>query len=117
MRERVNIVSKKDLTISWFSGTGGGGQHRNKHRNCCRMHHAASGVTATGQSHKDRPSNQNEAWRNLLVNPIFKAWVNQTAAKLNGLPTPEESVEEMMVEKNLRVEVRDESGKWVDSPT
>ncbi len=114
MKEKVNLVSKKDLRITWFSGSGGGGQHRNKHSNCCRIHHPPSGVTAVGQSHKDRPSNQREAFRNLVDNKIFKAWLNTTAARINGRPSPEEVVEEMMNPRNLRVEVRDETGKWRD---
>jgi peptide chain release factor 1 len=38
--------------VSWFAGTGKGGQHRNKHQNCCRMLHRPTGIvrTATGRS-------------------------------------------------------------------
>lgn len=46
--------------ISWFAGTGSGGQHRNKHQNCCRMLHKPTGLVrqATGKS---RTSNLREA--------------------------------------------------------
>jgi len=33
MRELAFSVTKKDLEITYFSGTGKGGQHRNKHKN------------------------------------------------------------------------------------
>lgn len=58
-------LTKKDFNVDWFSGTGGGGQHRNKHMNCCRITHIATGLRATGQSHRDRPSNQAEAFERL----------------------------------------------------
>lgn len=38
-----------DLKVEWYSGTGAGGQHRNKHQNSCRMTHIPSGVVVTSQ--------------------------------------------------------------------
>ncbi|WP_242480293.1 peptide chain release factor-like protein [Rhodovibrio sodomensis] len=44
--------SEDAYEISWFAGTGSGGQHRNKHANCCRIRHLPTGLvrTATGRS-------------------------------------------------------------------
>ena len=42
-------IPKDDLRIEWYSGTGAGGQHRNKHQNSCRITHIPSGVVATAQ--------------------------------------------------------------------
>jgi len=58
MRELLFSVTKKDLEITYFSGSGGGGQHRNRHKNCVRMYHPDSGVRTTGQSHKEKRSNE-----------------------------------------------------------
>lgn len=58
-------LTKKDFKVDWFSGTGAGGEYRNKHQNCCRITHIESGLRATGQSHRDRPSNQREAFTKL----------------------------------------------------
>lgn len=41
--------SEDQLRVEWFSGTGKGGQHRNRHQNSCRMVHERSGITATAQ--------------------------------------------------------------------
>jgi len=39
--------TKKDFKIDWYSGSGAGGQHRNKHQNCCRIIHIESGFSET----------------------------------------------------------------------
>lgn len=57
--------TKKDFRVDWFSGTGGGGQYRNKHQNCCRIVHIETGLMATGQSHRERPANQKQAFNSL----------------------------------------------------
>lgn len=40
---------ERDLRVEWFSGTGSGGQHRNKHQNCCRLIHLPSGLEVRSQ--------------------------------------------------------------------
>lgn len=71
-KKRVTKITRKDLDIHYFSGSGSGGQHRNKHQNCVRINHPESGATVTGQSHKERQSNLKEALQNLKGNPKFK---------------------------------------------
>ena len=47
----ANITIKEsDLRIEWFSGTGCGGQHKNKHQNSCRLIHTPTGITQTAQT-------------------------------------------------------------------
>lgn len=56
-------LTKKDFKVSWFSGTGAGGQHRNKHQKCCRITHIETGISAVGQNSRSRESNQAQAFR------------------------------------------------------
>lgn len=42
-------INESDLKIEWYSGTGAGGQHRNKHQNSCRLTHLPTGVLVTAQ--------------------------------------------------------------------
>lgn len=105
-------VTKKDLKVEFFSGTGAGGQHRNKHQNCVRIHHKDSGATVTGQSNRNRQSNIREAMQNLVKHPKFKIWhCGQVAGALGG-KTIEQIVEKQMRPMNLRVETKNENGQW-----
>lgn len=63
-------LTKKDFKLEWFSGTGAGGQHRNKHQNCCRITHIATGMMETGQNSRERPSNQRDAFTKLAKRVI-----------------------------------------------
>lgn len=39
-----------DLIVEWYSGSGAGGQHRNKHMNSARVTHRPSGLVRTAQT-------------------------------------------------------------------
>lgn len=49
---------ESDLNINWFSGTGSGGQHRNKHMNSCRITHIPTGLVTTSQCRSRQNSYQ-----------------------------------------------------------
>lgn len=100
-KELIFSATKKDFKIDWFSGTGHGGQYRNKHPNCCRITHKESGLTATGQEHRDRPSNQKAAF-NRLVEMLIKHY------KLDEKPTrAHKSKEQIRVYHEPRNNVKD----------
>ena len=63
-------LSKKDFRIEWFSGQGGGGQHRNKHDNCCRIIHIETGIRAIGTASRHRVVNQKAAFAHLAARLI-----------------------------------------------
>ena len=46
---KQQTIPNSDLRIEWYSGTGAGGQHRNKHQNSCRITHIPTGEVATAQ--------------------------------------------------------------------
>lgn len=64
-REVVKSYTKADFEIDWFSGQGAGGQHRNKHQNCCRITHTATGLRAQATESRERPANQARAFKRL----------------------------------------------------
>lgn len=112
MREKLFSLTKKDFEIQWFSGTGAGGQHRNKHQNCCRLYHPASGVRVTGQSNRDRIANQKEAINNLINHPQFSLWFNRKVMECLEKETIDEKVKKAMSPDNLKIECKDENGRW-----
>lgn len=54
------MLNDSELRIEWYSGTGAGGQHRNKHQNSCRLTHTPTGIVATAQC-RSRENSLNEA--------------------------------------------------------
>ena len=58
----VMIVTLDQFRFEWFSGTGKGGQHRNKHQNCCRCIHEPTGITANGTNSRSREDNRAAAY-------------------------------------------------------
>ena len=53
-------VDESDLKIEWYSGTGAGGQHRNKKQNSCRLTHVPTGTVVTAQC-RSRQTSYSEA--------------------------------------------------------
>ena len=78
--------NEKDFIIEWYSGTGAGGQHRNKHQNSARITHIASGIVATAQT-RSRVSSLAEATAAIL-------------AKLNSGASVEERIAASSTRKN-----------------
>ena len=54
------VIRESDLQIEWYSGTGAGGQYRNKHQNSCRITHIPTGITAKSEC-RSRTNSQAEA--------------------------------------------------------
>jgi len=53
-------INQRDLKIEWYSGTGAGGQYRNKHQNSCRITHIPTGTIAKSEC-RSRTNSLNEA--------------------------------------------------------
>lgn len=112
MRERIFSVTADDFEVTWFSGTGAGGQYRNKHQNCCRLKHKETGIIGTGQSNRSQEANKREAFMSVYNNPRFQIWLKE---KINSILSEEESIDSIVDReiKNVKVE-KFEDGKWVD---
>ena len=57
--------SDTDFRIEWYSGTGAGGQHRNKHQNSCRITYLPTGLVSTAQC-RSRINSQESAMEALV---------------------------------------------------
>lgn len=121
-RELLFSVGKKDLEISFFNGSGAGGQHRNKVANSVHLKHPESGVMVTAQRERSRNQNLCQAFKQLTEHPKFKVWHRKKCAEMmltreekeQEKRKTEEWIDNMMNENNMKVEVKDENGKWVE---
>ncbi|MHA2010092.1 MAG: peptide chain release factor family protein [Promethearchaeota archaeon] len=104
MKELLFSIKKEDLNITYFSGKGGGGQHRNRHMNCVRLNHKDSGTMVTGQSNRERKANIKEALSNLTNSPKFKVWHSRRVFEALRQKTIEQEVEELMSGEYLLIE-------------
>ncbi len=108
-RELLFSVTKKDLKVDWYSGKGAGGQHRNKHQNCCRIRHKDSGAMATAGEERNRKANLEKALKRLTENIKFKLWITKRVYEISEQAKIDEAeikrqVEEAMKSENLKIE-------------
>lgn len=57
--------SEADFRVEWFSGSGAGGQHRNRHLNCSRIWHVPTGLKQERQG-RSREANYRDAMEALI---------------------------------------------------
>lgn len=62
---RFDMRAEEHFYKEWYSGTGNGGQHRNKHQNSIRLYHLPTGLMTTEQG-KSRTSNETIATNRLI---------------------------------------------------
>jgi protein subunit release factor A len=96
-------VDKTQLEITWFNGTGKGGQNRNKNANCCRMKHIPTGIMSQAQEHKSREQNKKAAFRRLAEQlvPLMKIEIKKKrfAAGFDRIRTYHEKRDEVIDER------------------
>lgn len=73
--------TKKDFKLEWFSGTGPGGQNRNKVQTCVRVTHIPSGLKAISQTERTRQANLKYAFQTL--GKRVKDWIETEIKKDN----------------------------------
>lgn len=115
MRELLLSVTKDDFELQTFRAGGKGGQNANKVNSGVRLIHHASG--ARGEARDQRTFNQNKknAFLRLIESPKFKAWHKiEIARKLGQLCDIEAEVAKAMEPKNIRVEIKDVNGQWIE---
>lgn len=78
-------IREDDLRIRWFSGTGAGGQHRNKHQNSVELVHLPTGLARSAQT-RSRETSIASA-RLELEKALADHLANTAATTRNGLRT------------------------------
>lgn len=112
-KELLFSITKKDLDIQTFRGSGPGGQHRNKTDSAVRITHRASGAVGESQTDKSQHRNKRLALKRLTESNKFKIWLNRKAYEITSGKTIEQRVEESIIPKNLKIETKDEKDRWI----
>ena len=115
MKKKILTISKKDFTIQTFRSGGKGGQHQNKTDSGVRIIHNESKAVGECRNNKSQHVNKKEAFKRLTNNPKFKLWLNRRIYEIGDGKTIEEKVDEQMNSKNLKIEKRNDEGKWEES--
>jgi len=115
MKKKLFSVTKKDFDIQTFRCGGHGGQKVNKTSSGVRIIHRESG--AVGESRTERSQHQNKklAFQRLVKTGKFKIWLNRKIFEIGQKETIDQIVEREMSSKNLKIEIRDEEGKWKET--
>lgn len=114
-KEILFSVTKKDLVFEYFSGSGAGGQHRNKHQNACRCRHPPSGALGTCQDERSKDQNTKRAFSRMVATKAFQNWIKLETARLTGALAECERKADKAV-KQAKLEIHDENGRWVEVP-
>ena len=112
-REKLFSVSIKDCEVQTFTVGGPGGGGKDTSNTGVRIVHLPSGAVGEGREERSQLSNKRQAFRRMAQSKLFQAWVRRTAAQLGGRKSIEQQVEDEMAPEKLRVEVKDEKGRWV----
>ncbi len=113
MGELLFSLTRKDFTVQTFKSGGPGGQHQNKTDSGVRIIHKESGARGESREERSQARNKKIAFRRLAASGKFKLWQARKVMDMELGKTVEERVIEMLEEKNLKVEVQGDGGKWV----
>ena len=114
-KEIIYSLSKKDFIVTPFKSSGPGGQHRNKTSTAIRIKHPESGAVGECSEHKSQAQNKKIAFHRLVEHPKFKMWHNKKIIEYDIGKSIERQVDELMDNKYIRTEIKNEDGKWIET--
>jgi peptide chain release factor len=111
-RQKITIVSKKDLEFSYYIGPGHGGQNKQKTSSGCQISHPESGAMSKCSEHRSQAQNKKIAFEKLLETPKFKFWLAKKLYEIREGEKIEQQVENSINNpKNLKTEIK-RDGRW-----
>jgi protein subunit release factor B len=114
-QKKIRLLSMKDLEVSYFCGSGAGGQARNKVASGVQIKHPESGAIGRASDTRSQDQNKRAAFKRLMKDPRMKFWVAKKVYEIKAHESIEESVERDCKPENCVFEVKRE-GKWVQVP-
>jgi hypothetical protein len=109
-RKPILTVTIHDCEVQTFRSGGKGGQNQNKRDTGVRVIHHPSGARGESREERSQLQNKRTAFRRMVETPHFKYWVSVQTGRVEAT---EKYLERMMQPENIKVEYRDDHGKWV----
>ncbi len=114
-RKPLVSITSKDFEVQTFRAGGSGGQNQNKVNSGVRIIHKDSGARGEARDQRTFGQNRKNAFLRLTESATFKNWLKiETSRALGHEIEIEEQVRRAMDPRNIRVEVKDEKGRWVE---
>jgi hypothetical protein len=107
-------VTIKDCRVDHFTCGGKGGSGKDTSNNGSRVTHEPSGAVGECREERHQHVNTQRAFRRMVETDAFKSWHRLTTARLLGAPSIDKQVEALVEKQYLKVESRDERGRWVE---
>jgi protein subunit release factor B len=111
-RQRVTIASKKDFDVSYFCGSGAGGQARNKVATGVQIIHRESGAMGRASDSRSQEQNKRAAFERLLADPRMKFWISQRVYEVRAGEKMEETIARETQPEHFKYEIKNAEGKW-----
>lgn len=111
---KLFTLTKKDFVVETFRSGGKGGQHQNKTDSGVRIKHPASGAAGESREERSQLQNKRNAFKRMTSSKKFRAWHRIKCAELISKQSIAEIVESLMQPHNLKIEVKDSKGRWID---
>lgn len=111
-RELLFSLTAKDFEVQTFRSGGKGGQHQNTTDSGVRIIHKASGAVGESRDGRSQLSNKKTALRRLMASAKYQLWHAQKIQEIISGKTLEQKVEEAMAPEKLKIEGKDERGRW-----
>jgi len=114
-RQLLFSLTRKDFIMQVFRCGGKGGQKQNKTSSGVRIIHPASGAVGESRTERYQHMNKTYAFKRLIASIKFQQWLRMRFSEIENHITLKAKVEQDMIPSNLKVEVVDESGDWVET--
>lgn len=111
-RETITILSQKDLDISYFCGSGAGGQARNKVASGVQMRHEESGAMGRASDSRSQHDNKKSAFKRLMEDPRMKFWLAKKVHEVRMGETIESEIAKETTKDKVKYEIKNAVGKW-----
>lgn len=114
--KKISICTAKDFDVSYYCGSGPGGQARNKVASGVQIIHRETGAIGRASDSRSQADNKKNAFARLLATPRMKFFIAAKLYEIQQNETMEETVLREARDENLKFEVKDETGKWTEVP-